>query len=297
MAGLITGYVQIRSGFARIMAVEAHSKASNMLNPKMVERFCLDPVLHRPLQQDPKFIAGMEMNRYLFETGTTKEQCALVSVKNKRNALDNPIAAYGDIITVEDVMNSEIISHPLKRLDMHSTVDGAICIVLASEDAAKALTDKPIWIRGVGLCGDTSSLEYREWGNAIYTEVAADMAYKTAGITNPRQDIDVVEVDDSFSYKELQHLEALRFCRRGEAGLLTQEGMTARGGSLPTNVSGGCLGEGRPLTATGLARALEIILQLRGEAGRRQVKGANVGLAHYWRGLPGTRGGVIILSN
>jgi acetyl-CoA C-acetyltransferase len=297
MVGLITAYIQIYGGMADIIAVEARSKASNILTPKTVETFALDPILHRPLQADTNFIAGMEMNRFLYDSGNTKEQCALVSVKNKRNALDNPTAAYGDTITVGEVLASEMVSFPLSKLDISSKADGSICIVLASEERAKSLACNPIWIKGLGWCGDTSSLEYREWSNAVYTEIAATKAYQMAGIMCPRKEIHFVEVDDTFSYKELQHLEALNLCRKGESGHLLEEGVLSRGGDLPVNVSGGSLGQGHLLCATGLSKVLEIVIQLRGEAGKRQIKNAKTGLAQYWRGLPTAKGGVMILSN
>jgi acetyl-CoA C-acetyltransferase len=122
------------------------------------------------------------------------------------------------------------------------------------------------------------------------------MAYRQAGITNPNQVVDFAELDDTYAYKELQALEALGFCRPGEAGDLTLEGWTAPDGDLPVNVSGGSLGWGHLLDATGLARALEVVLQLRGQAGSRQLEEVEVGLVQSWRGVPTTSGAVGILS-
>ena len=164
-------------------------------------------------------------------------------------------------------------------------------MVLASEDRASSLTDKPIWILGTGWSNDSPSLENRDWAHAIYTEEAAKMAYRQAGINNPLEAIDIAEVDDIYAYKELQALEALGFCREGEAGILTMEGFTNPDSGLPVNVSGGSL------DANGLARAFEIVLQLRGEAGVRQVEDVNIGLAQSWRGVPSTSGAVLILAN
>ena len=123
------------------------------------------------------------------------------------------------------------------------------------------------------------------------------MAYEMAGIGNPMREIDFAEIDDAFSYKELQHLEALRFCRFGEAGLLTEEGVTDVDGELPVNVSGGSLGCGHLLDASGLARVLEVVQQLRGEAGPRQLDDVETGLAFGWRGVPTTSGAAVVLSN
>jgi acetyl-CoA C-acetyltransferase len=170
-------------------------------------------------------------------------------------------------------------------------------MVLASEQAAKMLSEIPIWIRGLGWVNGSASLESREWGKVPYLTQAAHMAYRQAGIQNPVQVIDFAEVDDTYAYKELQALEALGFCRHGEAGDLTMEGFTAPEGELPVNVSGGSLGWGHLLDATGLARALEVVLQLRGEAGSRQLNDIEVGLVQSWRGVPTTSGAVAIFSN
>jgi acetyl-CoA C-acetyltransferase len=237
------------------------------------------------------------MNRYLFETGTTREQCASVVVKNRHNALANPSAPYGADLTYEQVLKGPPMSYPLSRYEAAVHADGAIVIVLASEDTANHLSDVPIWIRGMGWCNGSASLESRDWAEAGYVKKAAKMAYKQAGINNPNQVIDIAEVDDIYAYKELQSLEALGFFNPGEAGELTTMGFTTPSGEIPVNVSGGSLGCGHLLDATGLARALEIILQLRGQAGLRQIEDVEVGLVQSWRGVPTTSGAVAVLSN
>jgi len=295
--GFIAAYMQILTGAMDIVAVEAHSKASNVLTLNHIVAYAMDPVYNRPLGANPYFIAGLEMNRYLAETWTTREQCALVVAKNKRNALYNPAAAYGASIEVEDVLQSEMVSDPLSRMDMSSHADGAIVMVLASREQAEQLSDLPIWVRGVGWCNDSFSLETRDWSAAIYAAKAGEMAYRMAGIRSPWQELDFAEIDDTFSYKELQHMEALRLCRPGEAGPLTEDGATEIGGELPVNPSGGSLGVGHLLDASGLARLLEVVLQLRGEAGQRQLPDVETGLAFGWRGIPTTSGAAVILSN
>ena len=131
---------------------------------------------------------------------------------------------------------------------------------------------------------------------ALYTDAAA-MAYRQAGIRNPWQEIDFAEIDDTYAYKELQSMEALGFCQPGEAGVLLEEGATDFDGELPVNVSGGSLGVGHMLDATGLQRALEAVLQLRSEAGAHQIEDVEVGLVQSWRGVPTTSGAVAVLSN
>lgn len=295
--GLATAYMLIRTGQFSIVAVEAHSKASNIQTLPEITAYAQDPILNRPLRLNTHFIAGMDMNRYIYDTGTSLEQCAAVTVKNRRNALDNPSAAYGAALTLSEVMESHYIAWPLSRHQVAKHADGAIVMVLASEDIARRQTDSPVWILGAGWCNDSPSLENREWGQAVYARQAAHMAYRQAGIRSPQAAIDFVEVDDIYAYKELQSLEALGLVPTGSAGLLTEDGGTQPDGELPVNVSGGSQGVGDLLDATGLARALEVVLQLRGQAGPRQLKDVQIGLAQSWRGVPTASGAVVILSN
>ena len=295
--GIATAYMLIRTGQFDIVAVEGHSKASNIKTLPEVTAYAQDPILNRPLKLNTHFIAGLEMNRYLYETDSTQEQCAAVVVKNKFNALKNPLAPYGADLSIEDVLSGPVLSWPLGERETAQHSDGAVVMVLAAQEKALSLTDKPIWILGAGWSNDSPALENRDWAHSIYTEQAARMAYRQAGINNPLEAIDIAEVDDLYAYKELQALEALGFCREGEAGNLTLEGFTSSDSGLPVNVSGGSLGMGNLLEANGLARALEIVLQLRGEAGPRQIENVNIGLAQSWRGVPTTSGAVLILTN
>jgi acetyl-CoA C-acetyltransferase len=295
--GLATATMLVRTGRFDIVALEGHSKASNILTLPEVTAYAQDPVLNRPLHFNTHFVAGLEMNRYLHETGTTREQCAAVVVKNRFNALSNPRASYGADLTINDVLYGPYLSWPLGKRETSEETDGAVVLVLASEKAARHLTDKPVWIQGVGWANGSASLESREWGSVPYLEQAAQMAYRQAGINNPMHIVDFAEIDDTYAYKELQALEALRFCQPGEAGELTSGGFTAPEGDLPVNVSGGSLGWGHLLDATGLARTLETVIQLRGEAGVTQLEEVEVGLVQSWRGVPTTSGAVAILSN
>ncbi len=295
--GIATAYMLIRTGQFDIVAVEGHSKASNIKTLSEITAYAQDPILNRPLKLNTHFVAGLEMNRYLYETDSTEEACAAVVVKNRFNALKNPLAPYGANLSIQDVLSGPVLSWPLGARQTAEHADGAIVMVLASEEKALSITDKPIWILGTGWSNDSPSLENRDWGRAIYTEEAAWMAYRQAGINNPLEAIDIAEVDDTYAYKELQALEALGFCPEGEAGTITLEGFTNPDSGLPVNVSGGSLGMGNLLDANGLARALEIVLQLRGEAGPRQVENINIGLAQSWRGVPTTSGAVLILTN
>jgi acetyl-CoA C-acetyltransferase len=294
---LAVGTMLILTGQFDIVAIEGHSKASNMLTPDGIAEYAQDPILNRLLRLNTHFIAGMEMNRYLHETGNTPDQCASVVVKNRRNALKNPSAPYAASLTLNDVLEGPSLSWPLGGREVSQHADGAIVMVLASETIARALSDPPIWILGVGWCNDSPSLESRDWAKAIYSQKAAQLAYRQAGINQPKNSIDFAELDDIYAYKELQSLESLSLCPPGTAGKLTVEGYTEPTGELPVNVSGGSQGFGDLLDANGLARALEVVLQLRGEAGPRQLKNVKTGLAQSWRGLPTTSGAVAIMSN
>jgi acetyl-CoA C-acetyltransferase len=295
--GLATAAMLIQTGQFSLVAVEGHSKASNILTLPQITAYAQDPVVNRPLGLNSDFIAGLEMNRYLYETGATREQCAAVVVKNRQNALSNPSAPYGADLEVDEVLAGPPLSWPLNRRMAATHADGAIVMVLASEQVARSLTDQPVWILGVGWCNDSYALEYRDWSQAVFARQASRMAYRQAGIRQPSQAIDFAEVDDTYAYKELQALEALGLFRPGEAGPATEEGATAVDGELPVNVSGGSLGMGNLLDATGLSRALEVVLQLRGQAGARQLKDVSTGLAQSWRGVPTASGALAIFGN
>ena len=294
---LAVGHMMIMTGAFKTVAIEAHSKASNVKNLSELMGFALDPSYNRPLRETPHAIAGLEMTRYLFETCTTPEQCAKVVVKNKANAMRNPYAAFAAEITERDVLASEPVSLPLHRLDIAPHADGAVVCVLADDQTAQALGGTPIWVDGVGWCTDTPNLEMREWGEAAYARIAGEMACTMAGIANPRGIVDLAEICDEYSYKELQHMEALRLCKPGEAAAMLESGATSFQGELPINISGGALGVGHLFEASGAHKILELVEQLRGEAGARQVPDATIGLAQSWRGVPTATGAVAILSN
>lgn len=294
--GLSTAMMLILTGQSNVVVVEAHSKASNIITEPFINAYAQDPIHNRPLRLSSYFIAGMEMARFLYVTGTSSEQCAAVVVKNRANALNNPSAPYGGYFTLSEILSGESIAYPLSIHECAHFSDGAIVLVIASEKYALALSPHPIWILGIGWCNDSPALESRNWGQLPYVTRSAQMAFRQAGINNPLSAIDFAEVDDLFAYKELQTLEALGFFQPGEAGALTLEGFTKLSGEFPVNVSGGCLGGGNLLDANGLARVLEVVLQLRGEAGSRQIQDAEIGLAQSWRGLPTTSCAVTILG-
>jgi acetyl-CoA C-acetyltransferase len=223
----------------------------------------------------------------MYEFGTTEEQMAAVAVKNHHNACFNPCAQYHMEVTVDSVMKSAPVSLPLKLLDCSPITDGAACVVLAPAEKAKAFCDTPILIEGTGQASDYISLHSRPSLTSLAAAVEASKnAYKMAGV-GP-SDIDLAEVHDCFTIAEIMAIEDLGFCKKGEGGRFTEEGATAIGGKIPVNSSGGLKGKGHPVGATGVAQAVELTMQLRGEAGKRQVSGAELGLAHNVGGSGGT---------
>jgi acetyl-CoA C-acetyltransferase len=295
--GVATALMLIRSGAARVVAVEAHSKVSDVLTLGAIEQFAMDPVFNRPLGVPALAVAGLDMNAFLERTGLTEEHCAMVAAKNRTNALDNPRAAYPADVTAEDVEDSAPVYWPLRELEMAGRADGCVVVVMAAEERARDLTEAPVWTLGAGWSSGSPTLESRTWGEADFVARAAGRAYAMAGVEDPGEEIDLAEVDDVFAFKELQHLEALGLGTAGELAEMLAGGALEADGDLPVNVSGGSLGQGNLFEANGLARLLECVEQLRGEAGERQVDDAYVALAQSWRGVPTTSAAVIVLGN
>jgi acetyl-CoA C-acetyltransferase len=188
-----------------------------------------------------------------------------------------------------------MIAEPITVLETRLVGDGACVMLLANEERAKKLTSKPVWIKGVGICCDGYFLGDRDLADCDCLVEAAKRCYQRAGIINPRKEIDVAEVTDEFSYQELMSYEGLGFCGRGEGGRLIDSGVTQMGGELPVNPSGGVL-SGRSHTQIGIGGIFEVVLQLRGEAGARQVPECKVGLAHFAGGPCGQLQEVMVLG-
>ncbi len=222
---------------------------------------------------------AMIATRHMHEYGTTKEQLAQVAVKNHANGALNPYAQYRREITLEQVMNATPVAYPLGLLDCSPISDGAASIVLCAADKAREYTDKAIKIIGAGQASDTLALHARREICTLDSTVhASKMAYKQANITP--KDVDVVEVHDCFTIAEICAIEDLGFVEKGEGGKAIDNKITTLDGSLPVNTSGGLKAKGHPVGATGVAQVVEVALQLRGEAEKRQVKDVKIGLAH-----------------
>jgi acetyl-CoA C-acetyltransferase len=295
--GIADAVMQLRAGIARVVVVEAHSKHSNVENPNAILEYALDPVYNRPLAFNPHALAALEMNCFLHETGIPASRCFAIAARNRVHALKNVAAAYGANLRARDIEASPYVSYPLRAAEMAAGADGCVVAVLAIEETARQLGRRSVWIRGVGFAHDSPTLESRDWVDAQYARRAAALAYRQAAIEDPVKQLDLLEVDDRYAYKQLQHLIALGIYSPAELAAGSSHGDDADGfGKIPVNVSGGSLGLGYAHEASGLYRLAEIVYQLRGEAGPRQLEKATTGLAQSWRGVPTTSGAVVILG-
>jgi acetyl-CoA acetyltransferase len=224
-------------------------------------------------------VYAMMASRHMHEYGTTPEQLAAVAVKNHANGARNPKAQFRKEITMEKALASPMVAHPLRLYDCCGTTDGAACVILAAKEVARKYTDTPVWVLGSGAASDHLAVHDRESMTRLEATVrAAHAAMRGADLT--AKDVDIAEVHDCFTIAEILAVEDLGFAKKGEGGRLAVEGTTARGGELPVNPSGGLKAKGHPLGATGAAQVYEVFLQLRGEAGDRQVPSPEIGLTH-----------------
>jgi acetyl-CoA acetyltransferase len=223
-------------------------------------------------------MVGLEHAR---KYGTTIEQFAKVSVKNHHHSTFNPKSMYQKETPLEEVLGAEMIAYPNTKLMCSVNVDGAAAAVLMSEKRAReaGVLNRAVRVRASALASDawTERNQVMQDVNTVSRQAAAS-AYEMAGL-GP-QDLQLVELHDCFATAEILHYENLGLCRAGEGGRLIDSGDTSLGGRIPVNVSGGLLSKGHPLGATGIANIYEVSTHLRGEAGRRQVEGARIGLTH-----------------
>jgi benzoylsuccinyl-CoA thiolase BbsB subunit len=221
---------------------------------------------------------AMRAQRYMHEYGLTREQLAEVSVKSHRHGALNPNAQIRKEVTLEEVMQARPVADPFTLWHCCPTGDGAAAIVLASADTARRGGTKSVKVAASEITSGIYTNGYRDMTWAELTARGAAHAYEIAGV-GP-EDIDVAEIHDAFTIAELMYYEAFGFCERGGAHALLASGATSLGGSIVVNPSGGLLSRGHPVGATGVAQAVEIVRQLRGDAGKHQADGAKVGLSH-----------------
>ena len=286
--------LRLLSGCYDSCLLVSHCKMSEG-SPHLINNAMFDPLYQRILGFDELSTCALQAKRYMYKYGITAEQCAQVAVKNLRNGKRNPYAHRGMDVTVEQVMSSRMLANPIKALDAYPVTDGACALILATEEKAKKWARTPVWISGIASRMDSFYLGDRDLAEVVSLELAAKKAYRMAGITNPREEIDLVELSDYYSYQELLWLEGMGFCQRGGGGKMIEQEMTAMGGDLPVNPSGGIL-SGNPVTVAGAVRVAEAALQIMGQAGQRQVEGAKRALAQGHCGPCGQGQCVIVLE-
>jgi len=294
--GLRVAWSMIRAGLHKIVAVIGFQKMSELSSRDAAERMGRggDIIWESPFGLTMPAGYALYARAHMAKYGTTEEQLAKVRVKNSHYGATNPKATYRKELTLEDILNSEVITSPLKKFDCCANADGASCIIVARGDIARRMCAIPIWIIGLGAATDTMSMAGRESLTGLRcAQEAARQAYKMAGI-RPK-DIDVAEVHDCFTISEILAYEDLGFAKPGEGVKLLEEKQTYVDGRIPVNVDGGLLSKGHPIGATGGSQIRTIVRQLRRQATEAQVKAAKIGLVHNIGGI-GQYGNVTILG-
>ena len=289
-AAIQAGFQAIASGYYRRVLVLGGEKMTH-LSTSATTRILAEVIDKQERQCGATMpaLAAMITEKYRekFRLSQSRLEAMLCSValKNHLNGSRNPWAQFQQAITREAYLASKLVATPLRLYDCSPITDGAAAVVLASETRARALTDTPVWIRGTGQALDGFQLSslHEDYAHWPALKRAAQAAYQMAAV-GPHE-IDLAEVHDCFSIAELIAYEELGFCHKGEAGPFVAEGRSDYGGDVVVNPRGGLIGCGHPLGATGVAQAAEVFVQLRGEAGARQVPAAALALTHNNSGM------------
>jgi acetyl-CoA C-acetyltransferase len=280
LQGLCSAAMQIRTGRFKLLAVQSYSKASNMLTKDELLHFAYDPAFNR-FGVSPHYLAGIEMQQFMHSNGYAEEEIADLVVLNKKRAISNPLSPHAGITSVNDVLGARPVATPLTEPMIAKPSDGSVVVVLGAEDIAGTASN-PVFVSGTGWCSANSIIERRENTLSEGTLVAADMAYKEAGVDSPTDDLDAVYVSDLYPHRELMHLEAMRY---------EDESFTT------VNPDGGSQAMGDLYEANGGARLYDAVLQLRGEAGAHQIAGAKRIAVQGWRGVPTDTCAVVVLDS
>jgi acetyl-CoA C-acetyltransferase len=280
-AALRAAIYAVLSGLADVVMVGGVEKMTHRSTAEVTEYLAM--ASDYPFEQwngitFPGLFALMA-TRHMHDYGTTEKQLAQVAVKNHFHGSLNPKAHIQKEITLENALSSRVVAWPLKLYDCSLITDGASCLILTKPELAKKFTDMPVHIIGSGQASDTIGLYERETFTSLTAaKIAAKQAYEMAGMRP--ENVDLAEVHDCFTIAEIIAYEDLEFCKTGEGGKLAESGETKLGGRIPVNTSGGLKAKGHPVGATGTAQAYEMYLQLTGQADKRQVKDAKIGLSH-----------------
>jgi acetyl-CoA C-acetyltransferase len=285
-AALRTAWMAVKAGVHDIVLVMGCQKMTELSTPEILALMGRVGEVQWESGFGTTFPAyyAMFAKRHMHEFGTTREHLLDVAVKNHYYGARNPNALFRKEITVEKAKASEDVATPFQVYDCCANADGAACVIVANEEKAKALSEKPVWLDGMACATASMSVLRRPHLVGLPSaEDAGRIAYKMAGI-GP-DDVKVADVHDCFTIAEIMAYEDLGFCKKGEGGPFIADRQTYVGGKVAVNVDGGLKAKGHPIGATGLSMTYEIARQLRGEAGERQVPDADVGLTHNVGGI------------
>ena len=296
--GVRAAYSLVKSGLHDVVCVLGFQKMSEITSAESQERMGrgADIQWESPFGTMMPAYYAMYARAHMEKYGTTEEDLALIRIKAATYGQMNEKAVYRKPVTMEQIFDPERppVATPLKVFDCCANADGSCCIIVANEEKANALCDKPVWILGLGAASDTVNTAGRDLFTGLSVAIeAGKQAYEMAGV-GP-EDIDVAEVHDCFTIAEMMAYENLGFAKPGEGKELIKAKETYKEGKTPVNVDGGLLSKGHPIGATGGSQVRTIVLQLRGEAGPMQVKDPEIGLVHNIGGV-GLYGNVTILG-
>jgi len=291
--GLGYAMASILSGHDDLVLLMGHCKESQAESRNMCTNLAFDPFFCRPLGMDFVNAAAFQARAYMKKSGVTDEHLAKIVARSRKLAAKNPYARENKPVTEQDVLSSPLLADPIRQLHQYPVTDWAVGILLCCEERAREFTNNPVYLTGFGSCMDSYFLGDRDLTSNFALKKAAKRAYRMAGVTDPKKEFDIAELNDPLAYQLPMWAEGLGLT--GDA----QGGKWVESGALDTwhvNLSGGML-NGNPIMLGGLARATEAILQLKGEAGDRQVEGAKKALAHGTTGPAGQHHAVIILDS
>jgi len=282
-AALRQAVLAIRSGEADLALVLGVEKMPRgFMDPSMIyARWQIE----MGMSLNPSYWS-MRAMRHMYDYGTTHEQIGKVAYKNHKNSVHNPNAMYRKEFSLEEILNSPLVCDPIRRLEICAPNDGAAAVVVASAERARRMGGAPIKIAACVHTIARYSADFRcpadsmsaTANNLGPTEVTAQQAYERSGLG--AKDVNCFEVQDTDAFCEIEIYEELGMCPKGDGGKLIESGRTEITGDIPVNMSGGLISKGEPVGASHLGQVVEIVSQLRGQSGPRQVKNAKVGLAH-----------------
>lgn len=291
-AGALAGYYQVAGGYADRTLVIAYDKLSEGALQYSISTL-YDPFWGREFAVGIMGFSAAYWRARMDVLGHTEEAAAMVAVKNRRNAIANPYAHMKKEVTIDEVLNSKPLCWPIKLLDVPPISDGAAAIVLATEKVAHKSTDRPAWIQGMAYYCEADNAPERSLMISEPLALAARAVYRSAGITNPRRQFDVVEVQEPYSCFELNYYESLGLCPPGQAAELIASGATELDGDIPVNPSGGCMGA-NPIGAVGVIRLIEAATQVMGRNESHQIKDAKLALVQSGGGWANLRGCAVL---